>query len=116
MGFMGSRDSIPYSTAKAGIINLTKCLAAELGIFNICVNSISPGFINTRMALLPDGSGHEYDTEMFKDVYLKHMRIPLNRTGIADDLAGPALFMCSKDSDYISGQNLVVDGGISSIF
>ena len=116
MGLRGSKDSIPYSTAKGGVINLTRCLAVDLAKFNINVNAICPGFINTRMALLPDGSGHEYETEMFKDVYLKHERIPLIRTGKSEDIAGPAFFLCSKDSDYITGQMLLVDGGISAIF
>ena len=116
MGLRGSKDSIPYSTAKGGVINLTRCLAVDLAKFNINVNAICPGFINTRMALLPDGSGHEYETEMFKDVYLKHERIPLIRTGKSEDISGPAFFLCSKDSDYITGQMLMVDGGISAIF
>ena len=116
MGLRGSKDSIPYSTAKGGVINLTRCLAVDLAKYNINVNAICPGFINTRMALLPDGTGHEYETEMFKDVYLKHERIPLIRTGKLEDISGPALFLCSKDSDYITGQMLLVDGGISAIF
>ena len=116
MGVRGSKDSIPYSTAKGGVINLTRCLAVDLAKYNINVNAICPGFINTRMALLPDGSGHEYETDMFKDVYLKHERIPLIRTGKSEDISGPAFFLCSKDSDYITGQMLMVDGGISAIF
>ena len=116
MGVRGSKDSIPYSTAKGGVVNLTRCLAVDLAKFNINVNAICPGFINTRMALLPDGTGHEYETEMFKDVYLKHGRIPLIRTGESNDISGPALFLCSKDSDYITGQMLLVDGGISATF
>ncbi|MBT6962860.1 MAG: SDR family oxidoreductase [Lentimicrobiaceae bacterium] len=116
MGVRGSKDSIPYSTAKGGVVNLTRCLAVDLGKFNINVNTICPGFINTRMALLPDGTGHEYETESFKDVYLKHERIPLIRTGEPEDITGPALFLCSKDSDYVTGQMLLVDGGISSVF
>ena len=116
MGLRGSKDSIPYSTAKGGVINLTRCLAVDLAKYNINVNAICPGFINTRMALLPDGSGHEYETDMFKDVYLKHERIPLIRTGKSEDISGPAFFLCSKDSDYITGQILMVDGGISAIF
>ena len=116
MGMRGSKDSIPYSTAKGGVINLTRCLAVDLAKFNINVNAICPGFIDTRMAILPDGSGHEYETEMFKDVYLKHERIPLIRTGKSEDISGPAFFLCSKDSDYITGQMLLVDGGISAIF
>ena len=57
-----------------------------------------------------------YETDFFKDTYLKHQRIPLIRTGLAEDISGPACFLCSNDSDYITGQNLSVDGGISSIF
>tara|TARA_B100001250_G_scaffold62139_1_gene48598 strand:- start:1045 stop:1824 length:780 start_codon:yes stop_codon:yes gene_type:complete len=116
MGIRGSKDSISYSTAKGGVVNLTRCLAVDLAKYNINVNAICPGFIDTRMALLPDGSGHEYETQMFKDVYLKHGRIPLLRTGIPEDISGPAFFLCSKDSDYITGQMLLVDGGISTIF
>ena len=116
MGVRGSKDSIAYSTAKGGVVNLTRCLAVDLAKFKINVNAICPGFINTIIALLPDGSGHEYDTAMFKDVYLKHKRIPLNRTGESSDISGPAFFLCSKDSDYITGQMMMVDGGISAVF
>lgn len=116
MGIRGSEDSIAYSTAKGGVVNLTRCLAVDLAKFKINVNTICPGFIDTRMALLLDGTGHEYDTEMFKDVYLKHRRIPLNRTGESRDISGPAFFFCSEDSDYITGQMLLVDGGLSAIF
>tara|TARA_Y100001970_G_C14247659_1_gene869481 strand:+ start:1137 stop:1916 length:780 start_codon:yes stop_codon:yes gene_type:complete len=116
MGVRGSKDSIPYSTAKGGVVNLTRCLAVDLAKYKINVNAICPGFINTRMAILPDGTGHEYETDMFRDVYLKHERIPLIRTGESKDISGPAFFLCSADSDYITGQILLVDGGISAIF
>ena len=110
MGIRGSKNSIPYSTAKGGVVNLTRCLAVDLAKFNINVNAICPGFINTRMAILPDGTGHEYETEMFKDVYLKHERIPLIRTGKSNDISGPAFFLCSGDSDYITGQTVFLGG------
>ncbi|CAN5194064.1 SDR family NAD(P)-dependent oxidoreductase [soil metagenome] len=116
MGVRGSRDSIPYSTAKGGLVNLTRCLAADLGSEGITVNALCPGFINTRMAELPDGSGHEHDTEWFKDIYLKHGRILLGRAGLPADLAGPAFFLCSDDSAYVTGQILLVDGGVTAIF
>jgi NAD(P)-dependent dehydrogenase (short-subunit alcohol dehydrogenase family) len=116
MGVRGQPDSIPYSTAKGGIINFTRALAADLGKANICVNAIAPGFIDTRMALLPDGSGHEHDTEWFREIYLKHRRILLGRSGTPDDIAGPACFLCSDDSRYVTGQILLVDGGVSATF
>jgi len=116
MGVRGSRDSIPYSTAKGGLVNLTRCLACDLAPDRITANAICPGFIDTRMALLPDGSGHEHETSWFKDIYLKYGRIPIGRAGLPRDIAGPAFFLCSDDSAYVTGQVLLVDGGISATF
>ena len=116
MGERGQPDAIPYSTAKGGIANFTRALAADLGRRGITVNAIAPGFIDTRMALLPDGSGHEHETDWFKDIYLKYGRILLGRAGKPDDVAGPAFFLCSDDSRYVTGQVLLVDGGVSATF
>ena len=116
MGERGQPDAIPYSTAKGGIANFTRALAADIGKRGITVNAIAPGFIDTRMALLPDGSGHEHDTDWFKDIYLKYGRILLGRAGTPEDVAGPALFLCSEDSRYVTGQVLLVDGGVSATF
>lgn len=115
MGLAGSKESLPYSTAKGGIVNMTRCLACDLAPKNITVNAIAPGFINTRMARLADGS-HEHDTDLFKTVYLKYEKIPLRRAGLPDDIAGPAFFLCSDDSRYVTGQILAVDGGVTMTF
>ncbi|MFN8829756.1 MAG: SDR family NAD(P)-dependent oxidoreductase [Labrys sp. (in: a-proteobacteria)] len=116
MGVRGQPDSIPYSTAKGAIVNFTRALAADLGREGITVNAIAPGFINTRMAELPDGTGHEHDTDWFRDIYLRHGRILLGRAGTPDDIAGPAFFLCSDDARYVTGQILLVDGGVSATF
>ncbi len=115
MGQFGSIESIPYSSAKGGIVNMVRALACDLGPKGITVNGISPGFIDTRMARLPDGT-HEHATEYFRTVYLKHGKIPLGRTGTPDDIAGPAAFLVSEDAAYITGQILAIDGGVTSTF
>ncbi|MFO1038185.1 MAG: SDR family NAD(P)-dependent oxidoreductase [Geminicoccaceae bacterium] len=114
-GLRGTPDNIPYSIAKGGIVNLTRCLAVDLGADGIRVNAIAPGFIDTRMSVMPDGS-HEHKSVWFNDIYIKYGRIPLRRGGKPEDIAGPAFFFCSDDCGYVSGQVLAVDGGMLATF
>ncbi|MSP82434.1 MAG: SDR family oxidoreductase [Alphaproteobacteria bacterium] len=115
MGMRGQPDAIPYSTAKGAIVNFTRALACDLAKDGIMVNAIAPGFVDTPMSILPDGS-HEYDADWFRDIYVKHGRIPLRRYGDPGDMAGPAFFLCCDDSRYVTGQILMVDGGVSATF
>ena len=110
-GLRGQPDAAAYAAAKGGLVNLTRCLAIDLGPQDIRVNAVAPGFIDTRMALLPDGSGHEHQTEWFQQVFIKHGRLPLRRAVLPDEVADPILFLASDASRYITGQILVVDGG-----
>ena len=115
MGLVGSPDSLPYSSAKGGIVNMVRALACDLAPKGITVNAIAPGFIDTRMARAPDGS-HEHETDYFRTVYLGYRKIPLGRAGDPDDLAGPAAFLVSPDAAYVTGQILAVDGGVTATF
>lgn len=115
MGVRGWPDAIPYSTAKGAIVNFTRALAADLAPHGIMVNALAPGFVNTPMSIQPDGS-HEYDSDWFRDIYVKYGRIPLRRYAEPADMAGPAFFLCSDDVRYVTGQILMVDGGASATF
>jgi 3-oxoacyl-[acyl-carrier protein] reductase len=98
-GIMGNSGQTNYSASKAGMDGLTRSLAKELGARNITVNSISPGFIETDMT-----KGHINEGLMEK--------IPLGRAGQVSDIASVALFLASECANYITGQTLVVDGGL----
>lgn len=98
--FTGSHGFAHYVASKGGIIGLTRALAVELGSFNICVNCLAPGFTDTEASRgLADVT--KYDTS----------RTPLKRLERPEDLTGAALFLASPESDFITGQTLLVDGG-----
>jgi len=102
IGIMGNPGQINYAASKAGLIGITKTLAKELGSRNICVNAVAPGYIQTAMTdKLPDA----VKQEMFK-------RIPMGRFGEPKDVAKAVLFLASGEADYVTGQVLVVDGGL----
>jgi NAD(P)-dependent dehydrogenase (short-subunit alcohol dehydrogenase family) len=114
-GLRGWPNQLAYATAKGAIVNFTRALACDLAPDNIMVNAIAPGFVDTPMSILPDGS-HEYDSDWFRDIYVKYGRIPLRRFGNPADMAGPTFFLCSDDARYVTGQILSVDGGASATF
>jgi 3-oxoacyl-[acyl-carrier protein] reductase len=98
-GSMGNPGQTNYSASKAGVDALTRSLAKELGSRNITVNSIAPGFIETDM------------TEGVIDQQILD-KIPLRRAGKPEDIASLVNFLSSEESNYITGQTLVVDGGL----
>lgn len=102
IGIIGNAGQANYSASKAGVIALTKSAAKELASRAINVNAVAPGFIQTDMtAKLPQ----EVQQKMLG-------AIPLSRFGSAKDVAGACVFLASEDSSYITGQTLVVDGGM----
>ena len=102
IGIIGNYGQAKYAASKAGIIALTKTSARELASRNVTVNAIAPGFIQTEMtAKLPD------------DVKAKMMEaIPMAKLGTPRDVANACLFLASNEADYITGQTIVVDGGM----
>ena len=114
-GLRGQPNSMAYATAKGAVVNLTRCMAVDFGPLGVRVNAIAPGYIDTRMALM-HGNVHEHQTDWFQDVFIKHGRLPLRRPGKAEDVAGPILFLAGDDSRYVTGQVLVVDGGLTCTY
>jgi 3-oxoacyl-[acyl-carrier protein] reductase len=102
IGIIGNPGQANYAASKAGIIALTKSSAKELASRNINVNAVAPGFIQTEMtAKLPDA------------LKAKMMEaIPLAKFGTPEDVANICLFLASDDSSYVTGQTIVVDGGM----
>ncbi len=102
IGIIGNSGQANYSASKAGIIALTKTAAKELASRNINVNAVAPGFIQTEMtAKLPE------------DLKLKMKEeIPLKKFGDPNDVAAVCLFLASEESSYITGQTIIVDGGM----
>jgi 3-oxoacyl-[acyl-carrier protein] reductase len=102
IGLTGNAGQANYAASKAGIVALTKSVARELGGRGVTCNAIAPGFIETDMtADLPD----KVRADMLKS-------IPLKRLGQVEDLLGAVRFMLSPDAAWITGQTLVVDGGM----
>jgi gluconate 5-dehydrogenase len=96
---------VPYAAAKGGVRQLTRGMAVELAPHNIQVNAIAPGYFATEMnrALIDNA---EFNAWVCK-------RAPAGRWGQPDELAGLAVFLASSASDYVSGQMIVIDGGMS---
>jgi len=110
----GFSSSLLYSTAKAALIHLTKCVAMELGESGVRVNSISPGMIVTGIFGKAAGlstEAAEQTPEVLREVYKSAQPIP--RAGMPEDIAQSAVFLASDDSSFINGHDLVVDGAMS---
>ncbi len=96
---MSEPDSEAYAASKGGIVSLTHALAVSLSKYNITANCISPGWIETE------------DYENLRSV--DHGQHPSGRVGQPEDIAQTCLFLCQPDNNFINGQNIVVDGGMT---
>ncbi len=113
-GFASSGLCGSYNAAKGALIAYTKSMAVELAPFNILVNSVAPGFMATPMSVV--NGVDETETPEFVEWYLDKRKIPLGRSGIPEDVAGTVVFLASSYCRYMTGQLLVVDGGLMSTF
>jgi len=93
-----------YMAAKAGVVMFMRTVALEVAAYNMTVNAIAPGIIVTNI-----GGGHTKNPEMQQAVAKE---IPMHRVGFPNDLDGLALFLASPASDYITGQEIIIDGGL----
>lgn len=102
VGLIGNPGQAAYAATKAGLLGLGKSMAKELGSRNIRVNAVAPGLIETAMTeKMPDAA---------RDYLLKSAA--LGRPGTPEDVSGAVCFLCSDLAGYITGQTLVVDGGV----
>ncbi len=102
VGLHGNFGQTNYGAAKAGIIGFTKSLARELGSRNVRANVVAPGYVKTR---LTDAIPEEGRALMLQNT-------PLGRLGDAEDVAGAVRFLCSDEASFITGEVLLVDGGL----
>jgi 3-oxoacyl-[acyl-carrier protein] reductase len=120
-GTHGNAGQVNYSSAKAAVVGMTKTLSKEWGRFKVCVNCVAFGFIETRLTKANDDpvTRIEIEGEQIQAGVpgpllgaLKTL-VPLGRAGTPEEAAGAVAFFCSPASDYVSGQTLIVGGGLS---
>lgn len=103
-GVVSKKKRSVYSTTKSGLIGFTKSIALDLAPYNIIVNSVSPGFVDTELTR---------KILTAREIEKIKKTIPLLRLAEADEIAKTIIFLCSKYNTYISGQNIIVDGGFT---
>ena len=101
VGLQGNSGQSNYSASKAGLIGFSQSVAKEVASRGITINCIAPGWIETEMT---NNLSQDIKSEIIKN-------IPIGKTGTTEDIAYTALFLASKESKYITGQTITVDGG-----
>jgi len=105
-GVVSKKKRVVYSSTKSALIGFTRALALDMAPFNVLVNAISPGFIDTDLTRKILSK---------KEINNLTKRIPLQKLGDPVDISNIALFLCSDKNRYITGQNFIVDGGFTNV-
>lgn len=118
-GMLGNPGQINYSSAKAGMLGLTRTLAKEWARYNVTVNAVAFGVIQTRLTVAADGEnvidiqGNAIKVGVNPEILAAtEQLIPLGRSGTAEEAAGAVYLLCTPESNYITGQTLVCSGGM----
>lgn len=114
-GLTSAADTLAYATSKGGVHAFTRSLAVDLAGDGVLVNAVAPGFVDTPMARLPDGTT-EFETDWFRRIYVEHGRVPLKRPARPDEIAAVVEFLTSPTNTYLTGQIIAVDGGLGATF
>lgn len=109
---LGNRGQANYSSAKAGLQAFTRTASIELGPYNINVNAVAPGFVDTEMTR-QTAQRRGIDPEEYKAMRAK--TIPLGRVGVPADIANVVAFLCSEEASFVSGQIIYVKGGPETV-
>jgi 3-oxoacyl-[acyl-carrier protein] reductase len=112
-GIYGSPANANYSSAKAGLIGLTRSIAVEWARFGVTVNAVAPGFILTRLTAARETRDQFGIPPEVRDAIVA--RIPMGRPGEPDDIAAAVSFFCSPEAGFVTGQVLEVHGGLPDI-
>lgn len=104
VAYKGMPGMLHYSASKGAIVTMTRSLARELGVYNICVNTLAPGLIMSDSI-----AANEEHIDTYRDIVLASRSI--KRDGLPEDLVGGLIFLASSESDFMTGQTVAVDGG-----
>ena len=113
-GRFGEESALAYDVAKGGLEQATRTLAVELSRHGVLVNAVAPGFVATRMSVV-DGTD-ELESDWFKEVYLRHGKLPIRRHALPPEIAEHVAWLSSGRNTYMTGQVLTVDGGLTVTF
>lgn len=108
------KNASSYGMAKAAIEQLCRSLALELADRGILVNALAPGFVDTPMSVI--NGVNELETDWFRRNYVQGHHLPLRRAARPEEVAGVAVFLAGPDATYITGQTIIVDGGLTITF